>query len=80
MACSHIPCMLDGSATASEPVYAHGQVVYKWGIILTFILVPIWPLLALPARIFSKARLTLLPNKGHGTSPLPDPRDCMNRC
>ena len=34
------------------------QVVYKWGFILTLILIPIWPLLALPARVFSKGNIS----------------------
>ena len=32
------------------------QVVYKWGTILTLILIPIWPLLTLPAGVFPKVK------------------------
>ena len=30
------------------------QVVYKWGSIISFILIIAWPLLALPAKVFPK--------------------------
>ena len=32
------------------------QVVYTWGTILSVILIPIWPLLALAAGVFPRVR------------------------
>lgn len=32
--------------------------VVRWGSLLAFILIPVWPLLALPAGVFSKGRLS----------------------
>lgn len=32
------------------------QVVYKWGTILTLVLIPIWPLLTLPAGVFPEVK------------------------
>ena len=36
------------------------QVVYTWGSILTVILIPIWPLLALAAGVFPKVSMQKL--------------------
>ena len=32
--------------------------VLRWGSLLAFILIPVWPLLALPAGVFSKGKPT----------------------
>ena len=36
------------------PLCGRTQVVYKWGSLISFIMIIAWPLLALPARVFPK--------------------------
>ena len=43
--------------------------VYKWGSLLTVILIPIWPLLALAAGVFPKGVLSETPSCFMAASP-----------
>ena len=47
------PVLQEGE-DSMEAMKAALTFVLKWGSILAFILIPIWPLLALPARVFDE--------------------------
>jgi len=52
-----LPALLQEGVDSMEAMEAALNFVLKWGGLLAIILIPIWPLLALPAGIFSEGQL-----------------------
>ena len=47
-------CLLQEGMDSPEAMQDALRFVVRWGSLLAFILIPVWPLLALPAGVFSK--------------------------